>query len=550
MKKLFTILLLLTFAQAKSQAPNWLWGRTAPSTGWGEGWSVATDASNNVFFTGDYEYSISFGSTNFTSPSYTVFLAKYDSSGNVLWAKSPGGLGGAFCGAVATDNFGNSFVTGRAQYYPVYFDTDSINLTGGRDIFITKYDSGGNELWVRGFDGTGTPSSNAITTDSNGNSYITGYFMSPSINFGTYTLTGSSTTNINMFLVKLDPLGNVLFAKTVSCTGASGGNGVCTDNSGNVYATGYFGNSIAHFGSDSLINSHTVNFFIVKYDNNGNEIWVKGTNGIGIAEGISIASDSYGNTFTTGYFDSLSINFDLVHLTNTTRGNFFIVKYDSLGNAKWAQTTSGSNTSQSWTVDADPSGNSYVSGHIYNNLLPVTFDTITLPPPLVPIDIMFLVKYNPCGRVVFAELLPSGGDDNNSVSVSPSGSIYIGGDFDQSSYVFGNDTVIDALGSETVFIAKSSNKASPPCNIEGLNEVDVKENTLIYPNPVTDKLNVQVNNNEPTEIILYDLSSRKLLQQIFTNTTTINTEQLAKGMYLYTVRNRNGIIKNGKVIKQ
>ncbi len=72
----------------------------------------------------------------------------------------------------------------------------------------------------------------------------------------------------------------------------------------------------------------------------------------------------------------------------------------------------------------------------------------------------------------------------------------------------------------------------------------------IFPNPVTDKFTIAINNNEPTEIILYDLSSRKILQQTFTNSTTINTEQLAKGMYLYTVRNRNGIIKNGKVIKQ
>ncbi len=72
----------------------------------------------------------------------------------------------------------------------------------------------------------------------------------------------------------------------------------------------------------------------------------------------------------------------------------------------------------------------------------------------------------------------------------------------------------------------------------------------IYPNPFTDKLNFQTHNYEQLEIIIYDITSRKLLQQTFTNTTTLNTEQLAKGMYLYTVRNKNGIIKNGKVIKQ
>jgi len=88
------------------------------------------------------------------------------------------------------------------------------------------------------------------------------------------------------------------------------------------------------------------------------------------------------------------------------------------------------------------------------------------------------------------------------------------------------------------------------CTNAGVNENTGRESISIYPNPVTDKLNIQITNYELAEIILYDLSSRKLLQQTFTNTTTINTEQLAKGMYLYIVRNRNGIIKNGKVIKQ
>ncbi len=82
----------------------------------------------------------------------------------------------------------------------------------------------------------------------------------------------------------------------------------------------------------------------------------------------------------------------------------------------------------------------------------------------------------------------------------------------------------------------------------GINEKNDIGTANIFPNPIANKLNVQTNNYEQAEIILYDLSSRKLLQQTFTNTTTINTEQLAKGMYLYEVRNRNGIIKNGKVI--
>lgn len=83
----------------------------------------------------------------------------------------------------------------------------------------------------------------------------------------------------------------------------------------------------------------------------------------------------------------------------------------------------------------------------------------------------------------------------------------------------------------------------------GVNELN-ESGINIFPNPFNNELNISIKDNEKSQIILYDLSSRKLLQQTFTNTTTINTEQLAKGMYLYTVRNKNGTIKNGKVIKQ
>jgi type IX secretion system substrate protein len=71
----------------------------------------------------------------------------------------------------------------------------------------------------------------------------------------------------------------------------------------------------------------------------------------------------------------------------------------------------------------------------------------------------------------------------------------------------------------------------------------------IYPNPVKDKLNITATNKELSEITLYDITSRKLLQKEFTNSITLNTEQFAKGIYLYEVRNKSGAIKKGKVVK-
>ena len=72
----------------------------------------------------------------------------------------------------------------------------------------------------------------------------------------------------------------------------------------------------------------------------------------------------------------------------------------------------------------------------------------------------------------------------------------------------------------------------------------------IFPNPFTSELSFTVSTNEKSEINLYDILSKKLLQKKFTNSTTINTEQLANGVYIYEVRNKNGVVQNGKVVKQ
>jgi hypothetical protein len=75
------------------------------------------------------------------------------------------------------------------------------------------------------------------------------------------------------------------------------------------------------------------------------------------------------------------------------------------------------------------------------------------------------------------------------------------------------------------------------------------ERLKVFPMPFSNQLTFTLTGNSEKTIILYDFLGRQITQQTFTNTTTINTEQLAKGIYIFTVLNKNGIIRNGKVIK-
>jgi hypothetical protein len=87
-----------------------------------------------------------------------------------------------------------------------------------------------------------------------------------------------------------------------------------------------------------------------------------------------------------------------------------------------------------------------------------------------------------------------------------------------------------------------------PCT--GIEEQNSSAEIRISPNPFSARIDVTSKRNEPADFALYDVMGRKKLQQSFTNSTSLNAEQLASGIYLYEVRNKSGVIKKGKVVKQ
>lgn len=87
------------------------------------------------------------------------------------------------------------------------------------------------------------------------------------------------------------------------------------------------------------------------------------------------------------------------------------------------------------------------------------------------------------------------------------------------------------------------------CSTVGIQEPNQNDEINIYPNPFTNTLIIENKDNKFSDFILYDITSRKLLQQKFTNSVTINTAQFAKGIYIYEVRCSGSLCKKGKVVK-
>jgi len=108
-----------------------------------------------------------------------------------------------------------------------------------------------------------------------------------------------------------------------------------------------------------------------------------------------------------------------------------------------------------------------------------------------------------------------------------------------------NFTLIKNIGIAISDIAACPQAGDPLSGMEDplLSEINV------YPNPFHNELNIYTGQNKITEVLIYDITSRLFLQNFFTNSTSINVEQLAKGIYLYEVRNKNGVIQKGKLVK-
>ena len=195
-------------------------------------------------------------------------MAKYDANGDNVWAKAANGNGNeANSGtSICTDKDGNVYVTGFFQF-SVAFGKDTLGNTGNNiSIFIAKYDSVGNALWGRSPGGTGFDYGTSITADSSGNVFMTGYFTSSYLNFGGIPVLNDFTSNNDIFVAEYNSDGNSLWAEGIGGQDNDYGMGICNAG-GNVYVSGYFGSFTINFGSTTITNKGGYDIFLAKLDN-------------------------------------------------------------------------------------------------------------------------------------------------------------------------------------------------------------------------------------------------------------------------------------------
>ena len=377
---------------------KWIQKYNGPGNNYDEAKFVAVDDSGNVYVTG-----YSFGS----GTSYDYATIKYSSGGIQKWIQRYNGLAnsGDYANSLVIDRLGNIYVTGESygngtsrDYATIKYNSNgdsiwvkryngsangsdkaySIDVDEFRNVYVTgissesgtsddiqtiKYNSNGVKMWDRKYNGPGNSydAAYSIKVDYSGNVYVTGY---------------SYTTNYEYVTVKYNSSGvqqwSQLYSGSLNRSGSA--RSIAVDGLGNIYITG-----------NSQDSTGTYDYATLKYNSSGIQQWVQRYNGPSNSSdnGKSIACDSLGNVYVTGY-----------SIGNGTSNDYATIKYNSSGIQQWVNryNGTGNSTDVGNTLAVDQLGNIYVTGY---SLGTGTYDITTIkysPQTITSLNLSALIE--------------------------------------------------------------------------------------------------------------------------------------------------------------
>lgn len=526
--KIIKLLLLCSIIHLNCNSQAWPWAKKVIGSSIAN--DISRDTSGNYFMVGEGYNNLVFNTYSVTT--WGWYLTKYSSTGSVLWAAATPTpyRGRGF--SVANDKQGNAYITG--DFSPnTAFGPFVLNSNGYSDVFVTKYDGSGNVIWAKNFGGSDNDNGWSLTTDSIGNSYVTGTYSSPTILFGTTTLTTNLGVN-SVFFTKIDSNGNVVWANKVITTGDGMVNSVAVDKFGNSYLTGILSSTMVTIGTFTL-NGSGQDCFVAKIDPSGNVLWVKTYN---LAVGYSISCDGSNFIYVTGGFSGGTLSLGSYTLSNPGMSDYFLMKQDLNGNVLWAREGLNSSDSYGRTVSVDNNG-LYVTGAFYTNVL---LDTFLLSSPTGSTTALFVCKYDFNGNLLCASKLVGSNTVGGVVVGDGQGGAVVAGTY-QNGYLIIGSTYFNSMFGTNAFIAKyfCSN------NI-GINEFQLNNNIKVYPNPNNGNFNINNTSNTAVLVIYNSIGQEVHHQQLKQGENNILTKDLSKGLYNYVLLDNNQKIESGKLV--
>lgn len=333
---------------------------------------LGCDAAGNVYIGGSFTAGpLVFGNTTLTNLSsiyFSLFLAKYDPAGNLMWATNASGhhpdtkiRGPAF--AVAPD--GSCYLAGNYVSAPDLGLPEALG-NGFLGLYVAKFTTSGGLAWARGYlenppayFNLSTPIAMALHPD--GGFFLVGHFVQPTFTLGGVTLTNRNPNppSLDIFVARFDLDGDVLWARSGGTGGEEYANTIGVDATGAIQICGRYAASspVDYFCFDQLSFTNSGNF-LVKYQADGTAAWGQSAAQFEPSLGgafMRFVVDPAGDSFAFGWFSS-TVKFGNLTLTNSQLGGtFFLAKRDAGGAVIWAKQFShgGTGLAYDWVRETE-----------------------------------------------------------------------------------------------------------------------------------------------------------------------------------------------------
>jgi len=474
------------FVTKSDGSGNVIWAKSMGGPQTDEGSAITVDDAGNVYVTGHFQNTGDFdpGANTFSmtsSGNYDVFISKLDGSGNFLWAGKMGGPNLDEGLGITVDSLYNIYTTGyftnTADFDPDTNITQNMTSAGGNDVFVSRLNSSGQYVWAKQAGGATSDHGVAIALDHSLNIVVTGFFtgtadFDPGPNIRNLISAGAR----DIFFLMLNNSGTLAWTNSIGGTGADEGMALALDNSANIYATGFFSNTV-DFDPDNLnifnmVSAGAGDLYIFKCDSLGAFVWAKSVGSNANEKGQGIAYDpANGGVYLTGYYSGI-VDFDpapggITNLTSNGGDEIFVLKLTNAGAFAWAKTVGGNNADYGYGIALNAAANAFVAG---------TFSSATM--------------------------------------------------------AFGTTTVsnIVTTGFPDIFLAKLDNSPTISCSPNLIPDL------LIYPVPANEALNVELLTPmiKGVQYSIYDLEGRLISSGKLNGNSisTINTKQLEPGIYI------------------
>jgi gliding motility-associated-like protein len=272
---------------------------------------------------------------------------------------------------VELNNNQEAYITGYITGETAFNSSNVVpGAAGNGDIYIAKYSPAGTLIWKKTFGGNYSDRAYDLAVGPDQNIVVTGQFFG-TVTFGSTTLTSVGNSK-DIFVVKLDPQGDVIWARSEGGSMAENAYGITVDHQNNVILTGQF-QGTASIGGNSFTsaidpnnNLYSFDLFVSKYDSNGNPLW--SLNGTASYEdrGLAVAVDAQNNIFLTGQF-SKTFSFASNTYQNQGYNIGFLCKLNPAGQLQFFNQMKAGLTSP-YDLEVNSDNNVIVSGDFLGNM--------------------------------------------------------------------------------------------------------------------------------------------------------------------------------------